>query len=48
LGGEKEHTLEEIGQKLNLTRQRVWQIETAALKKIECLDCDHLRQYPNN
>lgn len=39
LNGEREHTLEEIGQKLSLTRQRVWQIETSALKKIQCLDC---------
>jgi len=48
LDGEREHTLEEIGEKLNLTRQRVWQIETAALKKIACLDCAHLRKYPRH
>ncbi|MBI3923059.1 MAG: RNA polymerase sigma factor RpoD/SigA [Armatimonadetes bacterium] len=39
LDGEVEHTLEEIGQKLRLTRQRVWQIESSAIKKIKCLDC---------
>lgn len=46
LDGSGEHTLEEIGRKLNLTRQRVRQIELTALKKMECLDCPRLRPLP--
>jgi len=34
LGGEQEHTLEEIGVTLSLTRERIRQIEHAALKKL--------------
>jgi len=41
----REHTLEEIGKKLNLTRQRVRQIEMTALKKMRCMDCPRLRPF---
>ncbi|NCO37072.1 MAG: hypothetical protein COY42_16410 [Armatimonadetes bacterium CG_4_10_14_0_8_um_filter_66_14] len=41
----REHTLEEIGQKLNLTRQRVRQIEMTALKKMRCMDCPRLHLF---
>jgi RNA polymerase primary sigma factor len=34
LGGEEEHTLEQIGQSLNLSRERVRQLEARALKKL--------------
>jgi RNA polymerase primary sigma factor len=34
LGGEREHTLEEIGQRLALTRERIRQIERGALQKL--------------
>ncbi len=34
LGGEQEHTLEEIGQKLGITRERVRQLRDRALKEL--------------
>ncbi|MBI1734327.1 MAG: sigma-70 family RNA polymerase sigma factor [Candidatus Rokubacteria bacterium] len=34
LGGEREHTLEEIGRRLALTRERIRQIERGALQKL--------------
>jgi len=34
LGGEEEHTLEQIGQSLGLSRERVRQLESRALKKL--------------
>ena len=34
LGGETPHTLEEIGQRLEVTRERIRQIETQALAKL--------------
>jgi RNA polymerase primary sigma factor len=34
LGGEDAHTLEEIGQRFSLTRERIRQIETEALRKL--------------
>lgn len=34
VGGEAEHTLEEIGEKFNLSRERIRQIETSALRRI--------------
>jgi RNA polymerase primary sigma factor len=34
LGGEGEHTLEEIGKQFNLSRERIRQIEQAAMKKL--------------
>ncbi|MFP4081136.1 MAG: RNA polymerase sigma factor RpoD [Candidatus Aminicenantes bacterium] len=35
LGEEKEHTLEEVGKKFNVTRERIRQIESKALKKLK-------------
>jgi RNA polymerase primary sigma factor len=35
LGGGRPHTLEEIGKAFNLTRERVRQIELAALRKLQ-------------
>jgi len=43
LGGEREHTLAEIGQRLHLTRQRIKGIETQALEKLRCQDCPQLK-----
>jgi RNA polymerase primary sigma factor len=37
IGGEREHTLEEIGERFALTRERIRQIETAALRKLQRL-----------
>jgi RNA polymerase nonessential primary-like sigma factor len=34
LGGQTPHTLEEIGQRLEVTRERIRQIETQALAKL--------------
>jgi RNA polymerase primary sigma factor len=34
LGTEREHTLEEIGRRLSVTRERVRQLEQQALKKM--------------
>jgi RNA polymerase primary sigma factor len=34
LGTEREHTLEEIGRRLSITRERVRQLEAKALKKM--------------
>jgi RNA polymerase primary sigma factor len=45
LGGEEEHTLEQIGQTLGLSRERVRQLEARALKKLrETLPAQNL--YP--
>ena len=38
VGGEAEHTLEEIGEKFNLSRERIRQIETSALRRIRLTD----------
>jgi RNA polymerase primary sigma factor len=38
VGGESEHTLEEIGEKFNLSRERIRQIETSALRRIRGTD----------
>lgn len=43
LGGEREHTLAEIGQRLHLSRQRIKGIETEALEKLRCQDCPQLQ-----
>jgi len=37
IGNEREHTLEEIGERFALTRERIRQIETAALRKLQRL-----------
>jgi DNA-directed RNA polymerase sigma subunit (sigma70/sigma32) len=38
----QEHTLEEIGRRFGLTRQRIKEIEKRALQKMSCLGCAHL------
>jgi RNA polymerase primary sigma factor len=38
IGNEREHTLEEIGERFALTRERIRQIETGALRKLERLE----------
>jgi RNA polymerase sigma factor (sigma-70 family) len=35
IGNKREHTLEEIGERLSLTRERIRQIETVALRKLQ-------------
>jgi len=46
VGGESEHTLEEIGLKFNLSRERIRQIETSALRRIRASEeSDELRGY---
>ena len=37
IGCQREHTLEEIGRKLSLTRQRICQIEARALRRLGSL-----------
>ena len=41
----EEHTLEELGQGLQLSRERVRQIENEALQKLRRLDGDRLYAY---
>jgi RNA polymerase primary sigma factor len=49
IGGESEHTLEEVGRHLNLTRERIRQIETRALKKLQqSTASEKLRSFANN
>jgi len=49
IGGEDEHTLEEVGRHLNLTRERIRQIETRALKKLQqSTSSEKLRSFANN
>ncbi len=49
IGGEEEHTLEEVGRHLNLTRERIRQIETRALKKLQqSTSSEKLRSFASN
>ena len=46
VGGEPEHTLEQIGEKFNLSRERIRQIEASALRRIRISDdSQELRGY---
>jgi RNA polymerase sigma factor (sigma-70 family) len=46
VGGEPEHTLEQIGEKFNLSRERIRQIEASALRRIRVSDdSQELRGY---
>jgi len=45
LENEKNLTLEEIGEKLNLTRERVRQIRNAAIKRLQRVAGDHLKKH---
>lgn len=42
LNGNREHTLEEIGQVFNVTRERIRQIEAKALEKLR----SYMRNHP--
>ena len=49
LGTEREYTLEEIGRRLSVTRERVRQIESRALQKLRATkqrETDHVRRRP--
>jgi RNA polymerase primary sigma factor len=35
LGTNSDHTLEEVGQQFSVTRERIWQIEAKALRKLK-------------
>lgn len=41
IGGEREHTLEEVGQEFQVTRERIRQIEARAIKKLKCSGGNH-------
>jgi RNA polymerase primary sigma factor len=46
MGGVREHTLEEVGRALSLTRERIRQIERAALEKLRARESRvELRSY---
>jgi len=46
IGEDTAHTLEEIGQRFNLTRERVRQIKEKAIKRLKhCSRCKRLRMY---
>ena len=45
--GSNTYTLDQIGNKYNLTRERIRQIEKNALKKIQRLEGDKLKSFMN-
>ena len=48
LNGERKKTLEEIGNTLGFSKERIRQIETIAIKKLKDRgDFEHLREYLN-
>lgn len=48
LKGENPQTLEELGRKLGFSKERIRQIESAAIKKLRCKDeLHHLKEYLN-
>jgi len=42
LSNEREHTLEEVGEKFQVTRERIRQIESKALKKLKALPTSYV------
>jgi RNA polymerase primary sigma factor len=49
IGDDSDHTLEEIGEQLNLSRERVRQIESKAIAKLAELGClDSLKSFVDN
>ena len=47
LGAEEQHTLEEVAQEFGITRERVRQIEAAALKKVKAMLMEEQDKFEN-
>ena len=49
IGAGNEHTLEEVGQRFSVTRERIRQIQAKALRKLRHSSCSgRLRGFPTN